>query len=84
MVMVSTWGRRRRVELTQVERKKMTFSTAWVPPASLIPKRYVGPASIGLASWAGSVGCGLLVVSFIFSASFSIFCFCFPICFAGF
>jgi hypothetical protein len=71
MVTVSTWGHPRRVELTQVERKNMTFSTAWVPPASLIPKWYVGPTSIGLASWAGSVGCDLLVVSFIF------FCFLF-------
>jgi hypothetical protein len=31
MVMVSTWGRRRRLKLTRVERKKMIFSTAWVP-----------------------------------------------------
>jgi hypothetical protein len=76
---VSTWGRRRRVELMQVERKKMTFSTAWVLPASLIPKRYVGQASIGLASWAGSVGYGLLVVSFIFSASYSFSIFCFAV-----
>jgi hypothetical protein len=32
MVTVSTWGRRRHLKLTQVERKKMIFSTTWVPP----------------------------------------------------
>jgi hypothetical protein len=31
-VTVSTWGRWRRVKLTQVERTKMIFSTAWVLP----------------------------------------------------
>jgi hypothetical protein len=70
-------GRRQRVDLTQVERKKMTFSTAWVLPASLIPKRYVGQASIRLASWAGSVGCGQVSLSPLFSVmfffSFSVF-----------
>jgi hypothetical protein len=55
----------------------MTFSTAWVPSASLILKRYVGQASIGLASWAGSVGCSQVSLSPLFSVmfffSFSIF-----------
>jgi hypothetical protein len=52
MVTVSTWSHRRRVDLTQVERKKMTFSTAWVLPVGRIPKRYPGWAG----SWAELLG----------------------------
>jgi hypothetical protein len=72
-------ARRRGGGQAQVERKKKTTSTASVPPISQIPNRYLGRAPSGLASWDGSVGSGLVSVSFIFSTSysFSIFCFAF-------
>jgi hypothetical protein len=49
-------SRRRRVDLTQVERKKMIFSTVWVPPVGRIPKRYLGQTLNGLAKRAAQVG----------------------------
>jgi hypothetical protein len=41
-----------------VEKKKMIFSTAWVPPIGRIPKRYPGLALNGLAKRAAQVGFG--------------------------
>jgi hypothetical protein len=60
------WSRRWRVDLTQVERKKMISSTMWVLLVGRIPKRYLGQAPGGFASWAGLMGFGLVSVSFIF------------------
>jgi hypothetical protein len=62
-----------------VERKKKTTSTASVPPISQIPNRYLGRAPSGLASWAGSVGSGLVSVPFFFSTSYSFSIFYFAV-----
>jgi hypothetical protein len=59
-----TWPRRRRVAGTEEEEEEFFFSP-W-------SKRYGRPGRLlGQAKWAGSVGFGLVSVSFILSASYS-------------
>jgi hypothetical protein len=67
-----TWPRRRRVAGTEEEEEEFFFSP-W-------PKRYGRPGRLlGQAKWAGSVGFGLVSVSFIFSASYSFSIFYFSV-----
>jgi hypothetical protein len=47
-------------------RKKMIFSTTWVPPIGRIPKRYPGQALNVLAKRAAQVGFGQVISSLYF------------------